>query len=314
MNTRLKPRFTWIDNTRGLMIILVAMGHIIIDGSIDNTFNTIIRMPTFFMISGFLFKFKPKKVYLKHKSIHLLLPYFVYLIPILAVQMYFEDKTVMEYFGRLLLGGPFLYAWTGVFWFITCLFFTQQIFNLLNSLKVRILNLVMILMLILAYLDDFIFNFNIPWSLNICLYTCPLFFIGFLFKTLIKNKTLPALVSILILCILYFITTNIIPESYTNLKEANYGIPLLGIAISTLSAFCLISFFKSIPEFKLLAVIGKASMIIMYLHLPIRYLILHFQPNTNQWFILFISLLIPTALYYLLNRNKTSRLVLLGES
>lgn len=312
--TKPKPRFTWIDNLRGIMIILVAMGHIIVDGSINHTFNSIIRMPTFFMISGFLFKFKPKPQYIKHKVLHLIIPYFVYLIPILGFQMYLENQNFSEYVARLILGGPFLYSWTGVFWFITCLFFTQQIFNSLSYLKPTVLCVVMITLLFLAYVNDYLMDYNnIPWSLNICLYTCPLFYIGYLFKNLIDNKTLKIYVALLILSILYFTTTYLIPQSLTNLKDANYGIPILGISISTLSAFCFISIFKSIPDLKILSFIGRASMVIMYLHLPIRYLILHFAPNTNHWLILIISIILPTSLYYLFKKNPTTKLLLLGE-
>ncbi|WP_158974659.1 acyltransferase family protein [Cellulophaga sp. L1A9] len=310
----MKKRFEWIDNIRGLMIILVALGHIIVDGSIDNTFNSIMRMPTFFMISGFLFKFKPYKEYLKHKFIHLIIPYFVYLVPILALQMYFEEKSYLEYFGRLVLGGPFLYTWTGVFWFITCLFFTQQIFNLLNGWKIQKIALLMFLFLILAYTNQLYFQtINIPLSLNICLYSCPLFFTGFLFKKLIGEVHLAKIVPIISIIIIFIASTFYFNELYINMKLANYGIPFLSFILSILSAFCMIKLFKSFEKNVGLNIVGKASMVIMYLHLPINYLILNFYPNFNQWLLLLIAISIPTCLYYVFRRNNITKKYLLGE-
>ncbi|TKD65544.1 acyltransferase family protein [Flavobacterium sp. ASW18X] len=311
----MKKRFLWIDNLRGLMIVLVAMGHIIVDGSVDNTFNSIMRMPTFFMISGFLFKFKPKKDYFVYKLKSLIIPYFIYLIPILAIQMYLEDKSLMEYFVRLILGGPYTYSWTGVFWFITCLFFTQQVFNLFKGFKDSKIAIIMIVFLMIAYINQFYFNrFNIPWNINVCFYTCPLFFMGYLFKKYGESVRFSWFFSIPILIFIYLLSTFLIEGMYTRLNNTDYGFPVLGFIFSVISAFCMVTLFKTKLNFKLFSVIGKASLVIMYLHLPIRYAILYYDSGVNQWYILAIAVLLPILIYYLLRRNLFTKKYFLGEA
>ncbi|MBU3028347.1 acyltransferase family protein [Zobellia galactanivorans] len=310
----MKKRFEWIDNIRGVMIFLVAMGHIITDGSIDNTFNSIMRMPTFFMISGFLFKFKPAKSYFKHKTIHLIIPYFVYLIPILGIQMYIEGKGIIDYLGRLLLGGAFLYTWTGVFWFITCLFFTQQIFNLFINWPIKRIAVVMLSFLLFAYLNSVFFpSIIFPLSINICLYSCPLFFMGFLFKRIIEETNISILIPIIILVSVFILSTFFLPELYINMKNIDYGIPIVSYALSVICAFCTILLFRSFNNFHLLSFFGKASMVIMYLHLPIKYTLEGIYPNLNQWMILLIAVLIPTLLYYQFKKHPMTKRYLLGE-
>lgn len=310
----MKKRLEWIDNIRGVMIILVAIGHIITDGSIDNTFNSIMRMPTFFMISGFLFKFKPIKPYLKHKFTHLIIPYFIYLIPILAIQMYLEGNSFLEYGVRLILGGPFLYTWSGVFWFITCLFFTQQIFNLFNGWSVRNIAITMLLFLTGAYINDIFFpHMLIPLSINVCLYSCPLFFMGFLFKKIIDQTNIIIIVPILILIFIYVISTYYYKDLYTDMAQRNYGVPFLSYTLSVVAAFCSILIFKPFKNLHLFSFFGKASMVIMYLHVPIKYILLFHLPSLNQWIILLLAVLIPTSLYYLFKKHQISRKYLLGE-
>ncbi|CAZ95169.1 acyltransferase family protein [Zobellia galactanivorans] len=310
----MRKRFEWIDNIRGVMIILVALGHIITDGSIDNTFNSIMRMPTFFMISGYLFKFKPRKSYFKHKVMHLLVPYLVYLIPVLAIQMFFEEKGVIEYIARLLLGGPYLYAWTGVFWFITCLFFTQQIFNLFSNWKIKNITILMIIFLLFSYVNDIFFpSINIPLSINLCLYSCPLFFMGFLFKKIIEETSVSIVFPISILFLIFLTSTFYFNNLYINMKIADYGVPFLSFILSVISAFCCILIFKPFKNFHLFSFFGRASMVIMYLHLPFNYFILYIEPNLNPWLILSISVLTPTLLYYVFKKNPISRKYLLGE-
>ena len=309
-----KKRFEWIDNIRGVMIILVALGHIITDGSVNNNFNSIIRMPTFFMISGFLFKFKPTKYYLKHKFSHLIVPYFIYLIPILAAQMFLEKKSLLEYGARLILGGPYLYGWTGVFWFITCLFFTQQIFNLFNGWDIKKIAVVMLLFLTVAYINDIYFPLlRIPLSINICLYSCPLFFMGFVFKKIIDQTQIPILIPIIILTFIFVLSTWYYKDLYTDMAQRNYGVPFLSYTLSIISAFCSILIFKPFKNFHLFSFFGKASMVIMYLHFPINYILLYRFPNMNQWLILIIAISVPTLLFYIFKKNGISRRYLLGE-
>jgi fucose 4-O-acetylase-like acetyltransferase len=309
-----QKRFEWINNVRGVMILLVAFGHIITGNYVDNTFNSIMRMPVFFMISGFLFSFKPQPDYFKHKATKLLIPYFIYLVPILALQMYLEDKEITEYIARLLLGGTYLYSWTGVFWFVTCLFFTQQIFNLFRTWHNQKIGFVMLGFLVLAYLNDAFLPLSLPMSINVCLYSCPLFFIGFMFKKYIFETTIPIMIPITLLATIFVLSTFLLEGLYIDMKHVNYGIPIINFVLSIICAFCCVVVFKEWNKFHIFSLFGRASLSILYLHLPIYYMLLIVFPNLSQWYILIIAIIVPTGVYYLLKKNSWTTKYMLGEN
>ena len=141
-------------------------------------------MPLFFFISGYLLKpTTDYKKYLKRKIIHLLLPYLAFLLLILIPFNLLEAKeTIPNAFFRALFGGVYLYKWCGVFWFITTLFLTQQVFNFLVT-KLKSKHISMLTALILAYINASYFQrHSFPWGSNIVLYSVPIFYCGYIYK------------------------------------------------------------------------------------------------------------------------------------
>ena len=68
------------DCLRGILILLVVIGHSRIDTLHDIIF--LFHMPLFFILSGFFLQ-KEKvisRLYLKNKTVTLLVPYFIYLL------------------------------------------------------------------------------------------------------------------------------------------------------------------------------------------------------------------------------------------
>jgi fucose 4-O-acetylase-like acetyltransferase len=96
-------RIGWIDVARGILIILVIIGHAIAETSYKTTFYrgyvllfrciTIFHMPAFYIISGMLFnseKWRNRSfgAYLKRKTVSLLVPYFVFEGCTIILQVY----------------------------------------------------------------------------------------------------------------------------------------------------------------------------------------------------------------------------------
>lgn len=54
MPEKITPRIAWIDLAKGIVIILMVLGHVIIGRMDLNKFIFIFHMPFFFIMAGFL--------------------------------------------------------------------------------------------------------------------------------------------------------------------------------------------------------------------------------------------------------------------
>lgn len=73
-------RHTWIDNSRGIGILLVVYGHMLSPGSFLYNWIYSFHVPLFFFLAGYLFKERPFTVVLKRSGLRLMLPYFSFAI------------------------------------------------------------------------------------------------------------------------------------------------------------------------------------------------------------------------------------------
>ena len=53
MIEKISPRIEWVDFAKGVVIILVVLGHAMEENDLKNFFS-MFRMPFFFVIAGFL--------------------------------------------------------------------------------------------------------------------------------------------------------------------------------------------------------------------------------------------------------------------
>ena len=87
MSQNVKNRIEWIDYSKGILIILVIAGHAIpeFDLHLDYLAHFIysFHMPAFFILSGYLFRYK-KDIntveFAKKKAKQLLIPYIICLL------------------------------------------------------------------------------------------------------------------------------------------------------------------------------------------------------------------------------------------
>ena len=307
-------KYPWIDIVKGIGIILVVLGHI--KGGYSQSLIFLVHMPLFFFISGYLFKPQDKKKFFLKKTVSLLLPYFTFLIILYPIEYpYSDDKNILNYILKPIYGGQLLNNGLIAFWFITCLFLTQQVFNLIiHKIKSKIFfGIVMFLFLIASYINSEIFPyFRLPWNANIVLAAIPFFYFGYLFK---QNKTSINSLFILVLNALsaYIIYLKV-PIEY-DMKIANYGIPFISFILSLASILFIILISKRIQHLNyisnMLKYIGKKSIIIMFLHQPIYIYLRNYNLNIILVFVLIIS--ISCLLYILFNLNIFTRIFFLGS-
>jgi fucose 4-O-acetylase-like acetyltransferase len=276
-------------------------------------------MPLFFFISGYLFKpnFNLKKYFVK-KTLCLLVPYVVFLL-LLGLLFTPHSKISLDAFiettANFILGGRQLQGPLGVFWFITCLYLTQQIMNLV-LVKFRGKSLVFIMagFLFLSYVNSISFStFWLPWNANVIFAAAPIFFLGYLYKKWQPNFNMTLIST---LGVLIIIASFWFPNNTYDMKSASYGIPI----VTLLSALILIIGLKFLSIllsknrfFKIIfSELGKASLTIMYVHLPIIYVIDSFY-KLNKLTVLLLAIYLPYLMYSVFEKSKLTRGLLLGK-
>ncbi len=310
-------KIVWIDVLKGLGILLVVVGHIW--GGTLTALIYIFHMPLFFYISGYLLKpTVDYKLFLTHKAKSLLVPYLIYLIILYLIYYGFPDLTrkgLSSYFYKLVMGGKLLGGGLGIFWFVTCLFFTQQVVNYsLTKFKARTVMFIMLFFLALSYINSlWMPNFWLPWNLNVVLAAAPIYFIGFWFKNEnISVNTLYILMGILLVIVfsLFF------PANLYDMKNSYYGLPVITLISSLVFILGLKKFSQYISTIRIIekpvSEIGRASMAIMFLHQPVQ-LIINKYISDDRVLRIFLAILIPYLLYVLFKKNKVTDALLLGN-
>ena len=195
-DTSPKIRYAWVDYAKFFSIFLVVSYHIPhrADGYVGELLS-LLRMPAFFMIAGFLFntnKFHSLSYFLKHRSIQLLIPY-------ISFFTFFYISWLL--FGRDWIGGneldiplwkplmEFAYG-TPVtiiapYWFICCLFSMQIIYYLLIRQFPK--PIVIIIVSICPLLHCIPWTSYLPWNLSAALLYIPFYAFSNMNKDFIQS-------------------------------------------------------------------------------------------------------------------------------
>jgi len=316
--TQTKQRSMVIDIIKGIAIILVVAGH---SGNPDiNKYFYWFHMPIFFLVSGYLFKssnsLSSLKDQLRKIVSKLLIPYFTFLTIITAIRyLYLVSNSeinisqIPKDAALTFFGGTFFPSqYYVVMWFITCMIFTQVIFALfLTLIKNRItIGVLIFVMYLIAHIESTIsmtHKLYIPWAADVALISVFYFAIGYFVKTRIDYiKTLPVKlfgVITLLLSVILVVADRYQYISYNlDLRGRTYNhifLDFLIPVIFTTSILLLGSISANIPILRtILSEFGKTSLIIMYLHVPIKLIIENFYHSNSV--VITLGLLIPYVL------------------
>jgi polysaccharide biosynthesis protein PslL len=321
----MQTRIDWIDTLKGIGILAVVIGHI--STGYIQLWLYLFHMPLFYFISGYLFRpsTQTRRFFFK-KALNLLLPYLIFLtlfsaremLPLMMSGQYTQSVITLL---KFLWGGRLLIGWTGVFWFITCLFATQQIFNfLLNKFAPKMICGLMFICLIFSYLSSLLLpEFHLPWSLEVTLAALPFFACGYYIRQANVSFQLPlASAASFLMMGLSVLLVFMRPDAAYNMKYAKYGIPFLSFIAAFAVIVSLIQIAKLICRLPLLkqglSVAGSASLVIMYLHQPLQIMIKHHSPLLSQeWTRIALSILISILSYRFLMKYAISRALCLGS-
>lgn len=172
-----------IDLAKGILIILVVIGHSLEDYNIIKLSIYLFHMPAFFIISGYLIKkVEFNYIYIKKKIMRLIIPYFFYA----GITILFTRKFTLISIAKYIWGGQKV---EGVFWFSTCLFVSMIVFQkVLNCWEKSAVQKFLFLLMVLAYIESNMIHRNflkigaVPWSLDVVMLSMGYLGSGYYFK------------------------------------------------------------------------------------------------------------------------------------
>ncbi|MCP1092503.1 acyltransferase family protein [Bacillaceae bacterium OS4b] len=324
----MKKRETWVDVAKGLGIIAVVLGHAPNNGFLHHYLYWF-HMPLFFALTGYLFKPLENTNnlvnWIRKRTVQLIVPYLSFGILIFIVRFSGQlfDGTFSIFVAakevlRILYGGTLLSGPYAVFWFITCLWFTQVCFALLvlrfKSFKLQIA--ILGIAYLVAHIQTEFIHFNkIPWNVDVMLIAIVFYAFGYYIKQYgsiltmdVSKKILIFLVCITLLTIDYFGFINYNLDLKAHVYN-NFILDLI-IPLTFTTAFFIIS--KILSNLTFVTELGKMSLTIMYLHFPINYLVTAVFGFDGFIPFVFIGLIIPVMIHLIVQRFRITNMLFQG--
>ncbi|MEN0074878.1 MAG: acyltransferase family protein [Paracraurococcus sp.] len=283
-----RGRITWLDNARGIGIVLVVLGHAVAPGYVRDILYAF-HMPLFFFLAGVTATAAastpwPRQV---HRYAHsLLIPFAVFgLMSLACIELVALHRGAPPHWQSLLLGvGSIAYGvaeWmpvNSVLWFFPALFVTACGSLLLVKLVGRMWALtiaalagtaVILLAPLLAPLPV-----RLPWSADSAVVASMFFLGGLQFG---PPRKLPAAghdsgtrrAVLAILSLLFLLTTAAIAKvnGFVNINELRFGNPLLYLLGSVLGTAGIIGLSVLLPASRGLRLLSRESRTIFPLHI-----------------------------------------------
>lgn len=292
-----KKRLTWVDVTKGFLMILVVIGHY--PGELDFPLAKYIywfHMPAFFILSGLFFKPVVEKGLMKaaiHKRfMQLIVPYLFFLVSITLIRYGMEvgsgNLDISWYLNdlwALAVGGRFIRGAYGVFWFVTTLFFTYLFFLWLTKTFNRRKQFVLLaIFYLIAHFESIVAMHviggkpseaaqSIPmvWNLDVALMAVVYFAVGYYLKDMWMNVTKRWMVAGLVVSVTAILLDGIGVIDYRlSMKFLRYDHFVLDLAIPLSFTIVLVGIFQRFTtrmSFSWLQKVEKHSLSIMYLHI-----------------------------------------------
>lgn len=310
----------WIDACKGCAITCVVVGHLTESPALHDSIY-IWHMPFFFFMSGYTFQpTADTRRNLLNKSIRFLVPYacFLALLSIPELMDLWRDGSAQQYVNFFIAraaGGRLLHSWFVAAWFITCLFVTQQFVNwLVVTCHWGVVALAMCACLSLAYANEiFLPRRWLPWNINVCLMAAPLFYVGWQYRRRFDARFESWAVLLAVLCVALAAQRLIQPF---NMKSNDYGTPLLALVAALVISVALVAIFRRLPVNGVLisglALLGEASLVIMYLHWAVQDLARRHLGVEHAWLRVLMAIATPTLCYLLFRNWGPTRGLLLG--
>jgi fucose 4-O-acetylase-like acetyltransferase len=323
-----------IDIAKGILILLVVLGH---SGAPFSKYIYWFHMPAFFMIAGFFAKdFATRKLaysYLQQKLRQYLVLYISYFILLFLLKLFYTDPVTISFSKTVLkfiIGGRFVGAELGAFWFLTCLFFAISVFTLIRifvhgrSKQFAVFAVLYFVAHVQSFSQlRFGINLYVPWGIDISLMGACYLAIGYHMRDWLLNLVSDKCYSIVLLAMAVIVNGILIGcdmwgiiDYRLNMKEVYYNSIFGDIFIPVaffLTIIALSALIEDIGLANLFCRFGYYSVVIMLLHMSILGIYMHFF--TYQWDVFFlIGSLLPLVASFLFDKNRLTRAIFIRGS
>lgn len=270
-------RLDWVDQVKGFTIFLVVYGH---NFPICEKYIYSFHMPLFIMIAGFFHPVISTFDSIKKRFQSIIVPYFIwsfclYGFWILLSRNYGDSAKLnlspfKNFIGVFYAQGDREYMdWCIPVWFLPAIFCTFLLFHFIKKIKNNtLLSIVLLIVPLIGFVYIRMFDFILPWSINIAMVALIFYSFGFYLFEKISNVSNKNAIIILIFMGLYnllFYNYNIKIDMY----RAHYGNELYFIFNGISGSLFVLFFFKTFPFFKFLQLIGKFSLTILAIQLVV---------------------------------------------
>lgn len=293
----MKQRLTWVDATKGLLMLFVVIGHY--PGELEHPWLTYIywfHMPAFFLLSGLFFrpvqKGQSMGQSIKKRILQLMIPYvfFVSIITILRyVLAFFTGNDSLDYYLNdlysIVIGGRFARGCYAVIWFMTTMLAAYVLFMLITRYLKRPLQILALAICYFiaekesSYVIDILGGHAdiasqtifVPWNLDVALLAVVYFAIGYYCRELLKH--IHPIAYIFAIGIVYWAMRGAWNETldyHVSMKFIRYNHMVLDLVIPLACIIVLLGTIQYVTKFvrlRLFEFISKHSIVIMYTHI-----------------------------------------------
>lgn len=301
----------WIDILKGMGILSIIYAH-----TTDHKGVFIYAVPLFFILSGYLHRpMDDFKFFFKKNVQRMLVPYLVFFLLISFYHVVAVENpwvTFLRHIKLLIWGGSIMAGDFGVFWFINVLFIGL---NLFNYMQVKHTPSYIYLILFLLSNSLFLWNINLPWSIQNLPLVLSYMFVGAIIKAHWNNDNIKQITTVNKYIMGVIVATMIcIPNIYLDIKYNNYGIFLLSFMLSIIAVILLAIISVQLENSRylssFLAYCGKASLFLMFVHQFI-----HFKMHiiTNEYVVFILTVILSLICYSVVSKFYLGRKLLCGE-
>jgi len=293
----MKQRIGYIDIAKGLCILLVMMVHIGIPEPLPNLYN--VKVPLFFVLSGFFFREPDSMKGLLIKKLRTILIPFLFFY-VVSYIIYYVMLLMSPSLGTLTKANGILDVFlqkeyfNGPLWFLPCLFWVYIINTMVfRYFQNNYLHALIIMMLgCLGYLLSQV-HVNLPLTMDTALTAIPFFYVGYLlnkieFFSVFKSKYVAS-----ILCVVAYLLVLICPDFKVSMSINRYDGNIAELYIAcTLLTISIVELSKAVGGVRQLTYIGENTLLILCTHhliyRPIKIIVVRFVNVSVEPYVTFV--------------------------
>jgi len=276
-------RMYWVDNAKGIGILLVLLGHTPLPVEYK-LFIYAFHMPLFFFLAGlFLNMEKPLSTFVKEKMHRLLVPYIFFAV--LSYMIWFGTRHYSALASSIPSEVPLFGIFYGVgsgnwmtenipLWFLPCLFATICLLYLLSHLPYKLSLTAILACSVIGYNLPRWINFRLPFSFDLALICVVFAGLGYHYRkywltALPLSWPETAGYTVVWLLAAWFNTGILNPIQMIDINNSVFGNYFLFLIAAVSGTVITVNLAKRLLNFPALTYVGKNSISIICLHMLI---------------------------------------------